>query len=42
MPRHSLIERNNSYAKLSGILRQYQKVVPNDEITDFESLKFYK
>lgn len=40
MPMYNLLEYNNNYAKVSGGLRQYHKYYPNNNVTDFESIKF--
>ena len=39
MPMYNLIEYSDSYSKTSGILWQYYKDEPNDNIVDFESFK---
>ena len=40
MPMYNLLEYNNNYAKASGGLWQYHKYYPNNNVTDFESIKF--
>ena len=37
---YNLIEYSDNYSKASGILWQYYKDEPNDNLTDSESLKF--
>ena len=39
MPMYNLIEYSDNYSKTSGILWQYYKDEPNDNIVDFESFK---
>ena len=39
MPMYNLIEYNDNYSKTSGILWQYYKDDPNDNITQTESFK---
>ena len=42
MPMYNLIEYSDNYLKTSGILWQYYKDKPNDNLTDSESFKFKK
>ena len=39
MPMYNLIEYSDNYSKISGILWQYYKDEPNDNLTDSESFK---
>ena len=40
MPMYNLIEYSDNYSKTSGSLWQYYRDYPNDNITQFESLKY--
>ena len=40
IPMYNLLEYNNNYAKASGGLWQYHKYYLNNNVTDFESIKF--
>ena len=39
MPMYNLIEYSDDYSKTSGILWQYYKDEPNDNLTDSKSFK---